>query len=406
MVRPMAKRLLALGGCVLVCALFLVFQGGKVALMLFVMVLILALYLLLGRWSGIARVTGARDFANRKSIQELEAGTALDVQLQFRVPGFWPIPYVIVKEKLIRHNGELRQFETSFVPDWRRSGQVAFSTPPLARGNYHFADSECLTEDVFGLFRHQGKAATEKAFRVLPRTVAIKEWRQFNHLAKGSFHHSASTLARRETTQINGVREYVYGDRISRIHWNASARTGIWKSKEFEREALPKLLFILDASQASYKRQPQLFELAVSTTASLLRYGLHAHLSQGLLLLGANPFYAEPTRDHHQYRQYLQQLVTVEADGSKSFNEAVNQWLPQLDRHSFVIVISPDRQSVDQTVLTWLKKHQLSGCHLWTDFTETEQEGNHTVSQPSRGVKRYMVRKLEELPSLLGGRAG
>ena len=65
--------------------------------------------------------------------------------------------------------------------------------------------------------------------------------------AKGGFSHASAARASRETTQINGIREFLPGDRLSRIHWGATAKTGQWKSKEFEREALPRTIVLLDA---------------------------------------------------------------------------------------------------------------------------------------------------------------
>ncbi len=143
-------------------------------------------------------------------------------------------------------------FEASLVPDWKRRGELEYTTPPLRRGFYHFAGTECSTEDVFGLFQHKAALELPYSVAVLPQTVAIKEWKQLHQLLNGTSHHSASTRAYRETTQLNGVREYIYGDRLSRIHWNATAKTGTWKSKEFERESLPKTVFLLDRAQSSY----------------------------------------------------------------------------------------------------------------------------------------------------------
>ncbi|MDG0812063.1 DUF58 domain-containing protein [Cohnella rhizosphaerae] len=61
---------------------------------------------------------------------------------------------------------------------------------------------------------------------VLPRTVELQEWRHLRKARTGQIEQRASSLWARETTQIDGVREYIHGDRMSRIHWNATARTG------------------------------------------------------------------------------------------------------------------------------------------------------------------------------------
>src|SRR5690606_20459444 len=86
----------------LCCTLYLLFQGGKTPLMLFVILNALLIYFALGKLSGIGRVKGTRVLHGIGGVQDnvLSAGTKLDVQLQVRIPGFWPVPYVLVQDKL------------------------------------------------------------------------------------------------------------------------------------------------------------------------------------------------------------------------------------------------------------------------------------------------------------------
>lgn len=150
------------------------------------------------------------------------------------------MPYVTIQEKLARRGGEEYAVETILVPDWKRRAEVSYETPPLRRGLYRFEDTDCATEDKFGLFRHQGRLRLPYAFKVFPQRVKIRDWKQLHLMFRGNPHTSAKTQFYRVTTQVNGVREYVNGDRLSGIHWLATARTGTWKSKEFERERFPR----------------------------------------------------------------------------------------------------------------------------------------------------------------------
>src|SRR5690625_3094587 len=82
-------------------ALYVVFQGGKVAGMIFGMMNVLLIYLLMGRWSGIRRP----QIVQRKllnSSSEIEAGTVITVALKLKIPGRLPLPYVVVNDQL-RH---------------------------------------------------------------------------------------------------------------------------------------------------------------------------------------------------------------------------------------------------------------------------------------------------------------
>lgn len=382
---------------------FLLFQGGKLALMLFVIITILNIYLLLGQWSGIKRTQGVRSLSNIEFGSTLEAGSSLSIRLQLQIPGFWPMPYMFVRDTLLHKNGRELTFETTLVPDWRRRGEWEYRTPALRRGLYSFGRTECVTEDIFGLFEHRGELELAQSVSVLPQTVTIKDWQQYHHMMKGTNHHSSTTRAVRETTQINGVREYIYGDRLSRIHWNATAKTGTWKSKEFERESLPKTYIVLDRDQQAYE-DPELFELAVSVTASLFHYGVSRSLTFGLVSTGADQIYFEPSAGQSQHKAVQQHFIQVEADGAYGLRQVLKERVQQMVPGSFVAIVSPVSGEPMLQLLQWMKQQQLNPCHFWIGATEGQKD-NWLKQLQYRGMAGYAVQGLAELPMLLGGRS-
>lgn len=392
-------------GCLAASLMFVLFQGGKLALMVFVIVLIMNVYLFLGRWSGITRVAGTRTLdTDQQKETVIEAGSALRVRIKLQVPGYWPIPYVMLRDRLARKNGGSFQFEASLIPDWSRKGELEYYTPPLARGFYHFEQTECSTQDIFGLFEHTGDLKLPLSFTVLPQMVPIKEWKQFHRMLKGMHHHTVTTRANRETTQINGVREYSYGDRLSRIHWNATARTGTLKSKEFERESLPKTIILLDRQQKGY-RSPEQFELAVSVAASVLQYAKNRELSLGLLSVGKESTYFEPNRfQNGGVRSMLYHLIEVSADGSHPMMRVLEDRVRLFDPGSCMILVSPLKGEPILKAMAWLNQRQMVPCHIW--LTSSPEEGRTWCKQlQSLGHMGYAVRSLDELPAALGGAA-
>jgi uncharacterized protein (DUF58 family) len=399
--------------CFIFCFFFLLFQGGKLATMLFITVSILSLYLLLGNWSGIKRAGAVRTLASSDQDVRLEAGQSLQVQVQVQVPGIWPIPYIMMKDRLVRQNGEESVFEGSLVPDWKRRGDWTYVTSPLKRGYYTFGTTECATEDIFGLFQHKGKLELPQHVSVYPQTVAIKDWVQFHQMLKGMQHHSTTTRAHRETTQINGVREYMYGDRLSRVHWNATAKTGTWKSKEFERESLPKTVILLDRSYRAYEEAAQ-FELAVSVAASLFRYGASRELALGLLSVGSQAAFYEPRQSHHQHKHVLNHLVNVEADGIHPLYQIVKEQSRQLPAGGFFVIISPQKGTAMMQILSWLHQHQMNPCHICVNSEAAQQSITSPIvgAKPNegwiktiraQGYMGYELSDLSELPGILGG---
>lgn len=381
---------------------FLLFQGGKLALMLFVIMLILSVYLLLGQWSGIKRTKGVRTLKHAEFGTTIKAGSALEVTIQLQIPGFWPIPYLFVKDRLVHKSGRELTFEATVVPDWKRRAEWEYKTPALRRGHYLFGTTECVTEDVFGLFEHKGELKLPQSISVLPQTVPIRDWQQFHQMMKGTNRHTSPTRAARETTQINGVREYIYGDRLSRIHWNATARTGTWKSKEFERESLPKTYLFLDRCLQSYQN-PEPFELAVSAAASMFQYGVYRGLALGLISSGSDDKFFEPRSGQAQYQAVMQHLIDVEADGAYGVSQVLMKKIHMLSPGSFITLISPVSGDGMLQLLLWLKQQQMRPCHLWVSPDGVRKEAWVKQLQ-SRGIVCYAVQDLSELPSRLGGR--
>ncbi|WP_058301981.1 DUF58 domain-containing protein [Gorillibacterium timonense] len=386
----------------LISLLFLLFQGGKFAYMVFIIVAILCVYIILGRWSGIAKAEGKRGVSGA-SKEMLSAGTSLAITVDVHVPGIWPLPYVGVRDTLHHLGVGSTTFETTLIPDWKRNGQVSYRTHPLRRGHYRFERTECTTGDVFGVFEHRGRIELPHSFSVLPETIAISEWNGLKQMMRGVQHHSITTRAQRETTQINGVREYNYGDRLSRIHWNATARTGTWKSKEFERESELSTLIILDRQSDRYPDKES-FELAVSTAASLLEFGQKRRLSVGLLSVGREAALFEPKSGSLHFKTMMDHLIGVEADGSYPLARILEEHGRSLVPGMLAVLVTPEKNGGAWKAMNWIHHKQLNGCQILAGAEAGLDHQPWVKFMQARGFLAYPVASLQDLPVQLGGR--
>ncbi|MWV45346.1 DUF58 domain-containing protein [Paenibacillus sp. HJL G12] len=384
--------------------LFVLFQGGKTSLMLFVMISVLALYLIAGGLGGIRRVHGSRSLSlEQEQGEALQAGDQVKVNLNFAVPGFLPMPYVIIREVMKRHNGETWSFEESVIPDFRGSGELMFQTPPLERGRYFFTETECVTEDIFGFIEHKGIFHVPGQFRVFPRTVSISDWRMMDKNSRLAGPQRAA-VSRRETTQINGVRDYVYGDRISRIHWNATAKTGSWKSKEFEYDSVPKIMLVLDATSAHYGSDAE-FELAVSTAASLLNYASKKRLCMGLATVGEEFKMFAPSEHYSDRQRMMHHLVDVTANGYGNILPKLEKGGRFIPSGSMFVLISPQSGKKVLELLRWADTRGFTTSHIMVSSSERESSTKQGwVSMlTARGTFGCSVSSLHDLPAALGG---
>lgn len=384
---------------------YLLLQGGRISGIMFLFVCVICIYLILGRWSGIKNVEGTRVLLNAAGGNRLTAGQSLQLKVVFYVPGFWPIPYVKIKERLTRHGGQITINEGTIVLDWARRGDLIYSTPPLKRGTYHFEQTELVTSDIFGLIEHRGQTSVPQFLTVLPQMVDLRQSIQLRQLFKGMQHHTLSTLAHQETTQINGVREYIYGDRLSRIHWNATARTGVWKSKEFEREALPKTIIVLDRNRQVYFNQEH-FELAVSVVSSLLRFGFDQRLPMGLLSVGQESKLFNGGIYNDNFEEMMTHLVDTEADGFYTLEQSLTTTTNQFIGGSFFIFVSPKQGTDIAQCISWLKRNGMKGSHMLIDSPVATLKNKHEDwlrFLHAEGMMGYVVSELSKLPAVLEG---
>ncbi|MBM7573720.1 uncharacterized protein (DUF58 family) [Aquibacillus albus] len=379
--------------------LYLLFSGGKLAFILFVIITMISTYqLLLAKCSGIHTITGDRI---SKLPKRLEAGDFYHIKTTFRIPGFWPILYVLIKERLTHHKFGTQIYESSFVPNFYRCGDIAYSIPNLKRGSYTFEETECSTGDLLNLFEHKSSLQLPLSFNVYPRTVHIDNWPYVSSFRKAIRQTSASKY-QKETIEMDGIRDYVHGDRLSIIHWNASAKTGDLKAKEFIRESVPNILILIDQYYASYHDEEQ-FELAVSTAASIIRYIRNHQIPVGLFLPGKQIRFYEPRPGVTYSHRLEEHLLHVDKNGEIPIEEVLlNQKLKQL-QGSLVIVITPEASDSLFQRLQGLKKIQLHPCHIFLsskDMPETELWENQLKKER---IRYYPVRSLEALPAVLGG---
>ncbi|MDH6425928.1 DUF58 domain-containing protein [Paenibacillus sp. FSL R7-0048] len=384
--------------------LYVLFQGGKTAFMLFIMVSVLIAYLIAGGLGGVRRAKGVRSFyAEQDKGDLLSAGGYLRVGLKVTIPGILPLPYVVVREVLKRHNGESWVFEESLIPSLRGLGELRFQTPVLERGTYTFSDTDIISQDIFGLVEHKGTFLAEGQFQVLPRAIYVPRWQLYERKSRLSGPQTSVVQSRRETTQINGVRDYVYGDRLTRIHWNATAKTGSWKSKEFEHESIPKTILVLDGSASAYTNSNQ-FELAVSVAASLLGFGIRERIGIGLCCLDKTTKVFAPVEGAAERQKMIQYLIDLNAEGHGPLISRLEKGYRMFPKGSYFVLISPQRGQPVLDALRWADSRGMTPSHIHIgNLSETNSSTDWTDVLRSRGITGYSISSLQELPIVLGG---
>ena len=138
----------------------------------------------------------------------------------------------------------------------------------LPRGVLRAAGLVLESGDPAGLFVHRRTLPGRELGLVLPRFAALAVSPRRREV-------EAAPAAPRAGSgnEIFGVREYVRGDPLRRIHWRTSARRGQLVVREFEPPGQRSLTLVLDARPPSPEAADQIARLAASEAWDCLREG-------------------------------------------------------------------------------------------------------------------------------------
>ncbi|HTX91141.1 MAG TPA: DUF58 domain-containing protein [Anaerolineales bacterium] len=231
----------------------------------------------------------------------------------------------------------------------------------VRRGAFQLGPTTLRTGDPFGLFsidKHQPAAET---LIILPMAFPIITFPPPPGLlpgGKATRQHSLDV-----TPHAAGVREYVPGDPMKRIHWASTARRGRFMVKEFEQDPQADIWLFLDAEEGvhasmpeeeiSYQqdgwwlRHPQIglprnsFEYAVSMTASLASFFLTDRRAVGLASAVGKLAVVPADRGERQMSKIMETLAFLQPEGSLPLSGLVALQAKLLPIGSGVILVTP-----------------------------------------------------------------
>jgi uncharacterized protein (DUF58 family) len=245
----------------------------------------------------------------------------------------------------------------------RRSYRVR--TRLVQRGVFSLGPTEIVSGDLFGLFPVSRRKPSEGSLLVYPMMVDVQTFPSPPGLLPGG------EALRRRTHQVTpnaaGVREYVPGDPLNRIHWRSTARRDELIVKEFELDPMAQIWIFLDAEASVQAEEPysppseaveatwspwreiqlppSTEEYGVTVAASLAQHFIRRDRTVGLVSYqhpsrGA-PDVLPPDRGGRQFGKMLEALAPLRAEGALSISALVTAHAQHIPRGSTIIMITP-----------------------------------------------------------------
>lgn len=257
----------------------------------------------------------------------------------------------------------------------------------IQRGVFPLGPTVLASGDPFGLFPVEREVPAGDSVLVYPKIYDVRVFPNPPGLLTGG-----EALRRRTpqaTTNAAGVREYVSGDPLNRIHWLSTARRDRLMVKEFELDPLSDVWIFLDAERAvqsglpyepptaldqgmwqttqEVQLPPRTDEYAASIAASIGRYFLRQNRSLGFVANGQSYSTLPPDRGARQLNKLLEALSLLRAEGGMSISALATAEAQHLPRGSTVVLITSSMRNQVALTVDFLVRRGLRPVALLLD---------------------------------------
>ncbi len=297
----------------------------------------------------------ARQLAERMTISReqyygwVHVGDLLEERFTLANDAILPIVWVEIDDQSDLPGYSARSVRSA---DGRQTVQWRTEGICRQRGLFSLGPWRARTGDPLGLFQVSLDYPQSRTILVYPPTVHLPTLRLPRGAATGAGRTSRRALE--ITTNAAGVRGYVPGDSINRIHWRTTARQGNLMVKTFDLEPSGDLWIVLDLDAAvqAGAGEESTEEYGVILAASLSNRTLRQNRAVGLVAYGTDaglndvPPEPRPTLvlpqkgTAHQWR-ILQALATVRAGGNWPLERVLAEMDHNLGRGTTLAVITP-----------------------------------------------------------------
>jgi uncharacterized protein (DUF58 family) len=396
-----------LAGAILLLVVAILFGFDLLAYAMYVLLAVLLVSRFLTR-SWAESLTAARE-CNRLSA---EIGDQVAVVVTMKNTGRWPVAWVLLEDLLpldalifdpprLKVSGRRVQL-TMLRASARKT--MLYQVTPTRRGYYQLGPLVLETGDLFGLHRRY-RVLTEPHFLlVLPKVLPLAGYEVSSKRPIGEVRMSYRLYE--DPTRISGVRAYERGDPLNRVHWRATARTGVLHSKVYEPSTVAGATLLMEFHSAAHNRrhEPHRSELAVTAAASIAnavyllnqQVGLvtngrdaadrirhegwaHDHRSRAEALASASvrersdrlqPLIVPTRRGAEQLMRILETLARMELTDGLPLPALIEEAASRMPRDATVIAILPPGSAESAFALGNLRRRGFSVTVLLNLFEE------------------------------------
>lgn len=386
--------------------------------------LVYVVYALIGVWllsRYLTRVWAESLVARReysKLTAEISEQIAVVVTIENR--GRLPIPWLLIedllpRDALIHEPPKLgvtgRRMQLIMLRGGARK-TLLYQLNCNRRGYYQLGPLVLETGDLFGLHRRYRVLTEPHYLLVMPKVMPLTGYEIASRRPIGEV--KLTYRLYEDPTRIAGVREYQRGDSLNRVHWKATARTGVLHSKVYEPSTVAGVTLLLDFHKASHDRrhEPVRSDLAATAAASIVNAVYLMGQQVGLMTNGRDaadrirqegwsgdwrtresarraasmrgestrlmPVVVPTRRGPEQLLQIFETLARLELTDGLTLPELIEETASRMPRDATVVAILPRVTEENAIALGNLRRRGFAVSamlNLWDDYAFSEASG-------------------------------
>lgn len=278
-------------------------------------------------------------------ISSAREGDEVELRLRLLHNGRFPRLFVTVREKLPEWVLPVDGQEMHVIPALFPGCPATLSQRILLkkRGHYDVGPVTLVGNDPLGLF---ASPTTQRAVRdivVYPRTIPIRSL-GFGREGTVGISPNLQVTSRADGPDFHGVREYLPGDELRRIHWKSTAHRGEFSVIEFEESLASDATVFLDLKATAQRGvgTNSTLEVGIRMAATIVEFlVLHGVAVQ---LIGDSELLLPPSFgwDPNHLHRMMEALAKVAGDSKTDISELMQRYASCVSRGSTVVLISPE----------------------------------------------------------------
>ena len=234
-------------------------------------------------------------FERELSAKHVAFGAEVTLTVTVENAKLLPLPWLEVKDNLSRTlrvrdrqlyvnlTSNSAVLESLFSTRWYERVTRRYTLLCNARGVHTFGPTTISSGDLFGFTERMETLENRQYLIVYPLIVPLSS---FSLPARHPFgDRRAPRRLLEDPSRVIGIRDYVYGDDLRRVHWKATARTMQLQSKIYEPTTTHTLVMFLNVSTQTnvyFATSPELLELSICAVASVADWALEEGYAVGL----------------------------------------------------------------------------------------------------------------------------